>query len=198
MKLKKLGSLEVSLKEILESFGIKKCNLVHASMQDNNTDDINSTIIIEFSEGRKERQKKIRLPSIDFRPKKKSPSATSSKEIKNKVKEVVSSHKMGRPKGSIQYTEAQVKFMIQMLKEGISDKQIIVRFNKTFGTKVKAGSRQIYNFMKRNDLLKYRVAPKYENGLPPSEALAGEDELNEESDDEIDEITGGDEDEDLG
>ena len=62
--------------------------------------------------------------------------------------------KMGRPKGSLKYTQEQVVFLRECEAKQLSDKEIIAEFNKKFNTQISYASRQLYNIMQRQGIRK--------------------------------------------
>lgn len=62
--------------------------------------------------------------------------------------------KVGRPKGSITYSNEQILFLKECEQKGMSDVQIVDAFNIKFGTTIKRNGRQLYNFMVREGIKK--------------------------------------------
>ena len=58
-------------------------------------------------------------------------------------------HTMGRPIGSTIYPAERIVFLEECEKQGLSDAEIIVKFNEKFATQVPKNSRQLYNLMQR-------------------------------------------------
>ena len=64
------------------------------------------------------------------------------------------SNGLGRPCGSTKYNLERLDFLKQCEVEGLSDGEIIEKFNKKFGTKFKENSRALYNLMQRQGIRK--------------------------------------------
>ncbi len=61
---------------------------------------------------------------------------------------------LGRPRGSIQYTQEQMNFLKECEQNNLDDKEIINLFNLKFGTDFKEDSRALYNLMNREGIKK--------------------------------------------
>ena len=66
----------------------------------------------------------------------------------------------GRPKGSIKYSQEQVDFLKECVKNKLDDKEIIKLFNIKFKTNFKENSRRLYNFMTRYGIKTIGYSPK--------------------------------------
>lgn len=64
--------------------------------------------------------------------------------------------KAGRPLGSTTYTFEQMKFLAECEEKKLTDKQIIIEFNKKYGTNIKPDGRQLYNLMCRQGIRKQK------------------------------------------
>lgn len=61
---------------------------------------------------------------------------------------------MGRPIGSIKYTDEQIKFL--KANKYIQMNYLIKLFNETFGANIEENSRALYNFMCRENIISYK------------------------------------------
>ena len=59
---------------------------------------------------------------------------------------------IGRPKGSIKYTQEEIDFLKDCEKNKLNDKEIIRLFNEKFKTNYKETTRKFYNFMCREGI----------------------------------------------
>lgn len=91
----------------------------------------------------------------------------SEKEIREKViqlerelaiykiiLETPSDNSMGRPKGSIEYSQEEVMFLKECEMKGYDDKKIIEEYNKKFNMSLPYNTRKLYNFMQRQGIRK--------------------------------------------
>lgn len=62
--------------------------------------------------------------------------------------------KMGRPKGSLKYTEEQIKFIKD--NKDVPMKNLIVMFNNQFKTNYSTNTRALYNFMAREGISEWK------------------------------------------
>jgi len=74
-------------------------------------------------------------------------------EVLEKVLFLPSDKKMGRPRGSIAYSDEQIKFLKKCAKKNLEQKAIVNEFNKEFGTRFPINSRALYNFMDRQGMI---------------------------------------------
>jgi hypothetical protein len=61
--------------------------------------------------------------------------------------------KMGRPIGSIKYTDVQVMWLKD--NKNMPMTNLVMKFNERFGTKLSVTSRALYNFMCREGIIQY-------------------------------------------
>ena len=71
----------------------------------------------------------------------------------------------GRPKGSLKYSEEQVKFLCD--NKDTHMPELIQLFNKQFNTKYHSETRALYNFMCREGILTADERPNHFKDSPP-------------------------------
>ena len=66
----------------------------------------------------------------------------------------------GRPKGSYKYTQEQIDFLKECVKNKLDDKEIVKLYNIKYGTNFPKTSRGLYNFMIRSGIKTINYTPK--------------------------------------